>query len=471
MREHKAFINNEFITNGEWLEILNPTTLKLAGKVTALKEQDIDLAYQAARQAQKSWAAQPLLTRIAYINDFKNAMLANKVELATIMSEEIAKGLAESIAEVERTAEIIDFTIEEVKRLDPLAMTGEGMGAKNKLGVFDRVPKGVVCAISPFNYPINLSVAKIVPALLTGNTVVFKPATAGSLCGAYLANFALAANFPQGIFNVITGRGREIGDQITAHPEIDMISFTGSVGVGNRLRKHASTTDLVLELGGKDPALVLDDLNLEKYATEIVAGAFGYSGQRCTAIKRVLVSDKIAGQLVPLLKAKIEALSVGKPLDNANITPVIDEKSAEFIQGLIDDAKQAGATIVCGDRREKNLMWPTLVDHVTVDMRLAWEEPFGPVLPIIRLNDVADMIKVANQSNFGLQASVFCQDLSTAITVAKQIETGTVNLNARSQRGPDCFPFLGIKDSGEGVQGVREALLSMTRYRGIVFNY
>lgn len=471
MREHKAFINNEFITNGEWLEILNPTTLKLAGKVTALKEQDIDLAYQAARQAQKSWAAQPLLKRIAYINDFKNAMLANKVELATIMSEEIAKGLAESIAEVERTAEIIDFTIEEVKRLDPLAMTGEGMGAKNKLGVFDRVPKGVVCAISPFNYPINLSVAKIVPALLTGNTVVFKPATAGSLCGAYLANFALAANFPQGIFNLITGRGREIGDKITAHPEIDMISFTGSVGVGNRLRKHASTTDLVLELGGKDPALVLDDLNLEKYATEIVAGAFGYSGQRCTAIKRVLVSDKIAGQLVPLLKAKIEALSVGKPLDNANITPVIDEKSAEFIQGLIDEAKQAGATIVCGDRREKNLMWPTLVDHVTVDMRLAWEEPFGPVLPIIRLNDVADMIKVANQSNFGLQASVFCQDLSTAITVAKQIETGTVNLNARSQRGPDCFPFLGIKDSGEGVQGVREALLSMTRYRGIVFNY
>ncbi|ATX70727.1 NADP-dependent glyceraldehyde-3-phosphate dehydrogenase [Spiroplasma clarkii] len=471
MREYKAFINNEFIDNGEWLEIINPTTLKPAGKVTALKSEDINQAYQAARTAQTTWSALPLLKRIEYVNNFKKELLKNKEELATIMSEEVAKGYKEALGEVERTAEIIDYTIEEVKRLDPLAMTGEGMGATNKIGIFSRVPKGVVCAISPFNYPVNLAIAKIAPALLTGNTVVFKPATAGSLCGAFFAKLALAAAFPKGIFNVVTGRGREIGDLITANPEIDMISFTGSVGVGNQLRKNASTTDLVLELGGKDPALVLDNLQLEKYATEIIAGAFGYSGQRCTAIKRVLVSDAIADQLVPILKAKVEALTVGQPQDNANITPVIDEKSADFIQGLIDDAKKQGAKIICGDKRVKNLMWPTLVDGVSVKMRLAWEEPFGPVLPIIRVNSPAEMIKIANESNFGLQASVFCQDLSTAIVVAKQIQTGTVNINGRSQRGPDCFPFLGIKDSGEGVQGIREALLSMTRYQGIVINY
>ncbi|QEH62125.1 glyceraldehyde-3-phosphate dehydrogenase [Spiroplasma chinense] len=471
MREFKALINNELIDNGQWLEIIDPTTLQPAGRVTALSAQDIDNAYKAARASQKAWEEVELLKRMEYVKSFRNEIEKNKNEIAQIMSEEIAKGLKESLGEVERTIEIIDYTLEEAKRIDPLAMTGEGMGAKNKIGIFSRVAKGVILAISPFNYPINLAVAKIAPALVMGNTVVFKPATAGSLTGAFLGQLALNAKLPKGIFNVVTGRGREIGDIITSNKEIDMISFTGSVGIGNQIRKQGSSTDLVLELGGKDPALVLDDKNLEKYADEIIGGAFGYSGQRCTAIKRVLVSDEIADKLSPLLKARVEKLTVGKPSENANITPVIDLKSADFIQGLIDDAKEKGATILTGDKREQNLMWPTLIDNVTVDMKVAWEEPFGPVLPIIRINSVEEMIKIANESNFGLQASVFCQDISTAISVAKQIETGTVNINSKSQRGPDCFPFLGIKDSGEGVQGIREALLSMTRYKGLVINY
>lgn len=471
MRTHKAFINNEFIDNNEWLEIINPSSLKPAGRVTALKKEDINKAYLSARKAQKKWENLKLITRIEYVNKFKLELLKQKDIIAKIMSEEIAKSIKESKTEIERTAEIIDYTIEEVKRLNPLAMTGEGMGVENKIGVFSRVAKGVVCAIAPFNYPINLSIAKIIPALLTGNTVVFKPATAGSLCGAFLANLAIAAGFPEGIFNIVTGRGRDIGDFITAHPEINMISFTGSVGIGNHLKKTASTSDLVLELGGKDPALILDEYDLEKYATEIVSGAFGYSGQRCTAIKRVLVSDVIADKLVPILKQKVEQLSVGFPENNPDITPLVDINSINFIQELIDEAKFKKATIICGDKTQNNLMWPTLVDNVTVEMKLAWEEPFGPVLPIIRVNSVDEMINIANQSNFGLQASVFCQNISQALTVANQLETGTVNLNSRPQRGPDCFPFLGIKDSGVGVQGIRESLLSMTRYKGIVINY
>ncbi|AHI53138.1 NADP-dependent glyceraldehyde-3-phosphate dehydrogenase [Spiroplasma culicicola] len=471
MRTYKALINNQLIDNGQWLEIINPTTLEVAGKVTALTADDINKAYSVARSAQQNWEEVELLQRIEVLKRFRNEIEKNKEEIAQIMSEEIAKGLKESLAEVERTIEIIDYTFEEAKRIDPLAMTGEGMGAKNKIGVFSRVAKGVVLAISPFNYPFNLALAKIIPALVMGNTVVFKPATAGSLVGAFMANLAINADLPKGIFNIVTGRGREVGDIITSNPEINMISFTGSVGVGNQIRKMGSSTDLVLELGGKDPALVLDDLNLEKYASEIVAGAYGYSGQRCTAIKRVLVPNKIADKLIPLIKAKVEALTVGSPQENANITAVIDEKSADFIQGLIDDAKAQGAVILTGDKREKNLMWPTLIDNVTVDMRVAWEEPFGPVLPILRIDSVEEMIEIANKSQFGLQASVFCQDISTAINVAKKIQTGTININSKSQRGPDCFPFLGIKDSGEGVQGIRESLLSMTRYRGIVVNY
>ncbi len=471
MRIFKALIDNKLIDNGQWLEIINPTSLEVAGKVTALTPDDIKCAFNAARNSQAEWENTPLLTRISILKKFRDELEVNKMEIAQVISEEIAKGFKDSLTEVERTLEIIDYTFEEAKRMDPLAMTGEGMGAKNKIGIFSRVAKGVILAISPFNYPFNLALAKIIPALVMGNSVVFKPATAGSLVGAFMSELAIKANLPKGIFNVVTGRGRDIGDDITSNPEIDMISFTGSVNIGNQIRKMGSTTDLVLELGGKDPALVLDDLNLTKYADEIISGAFGYSGQRCTAIKRVLVNNKIADKLIPMLKERVDRLSVGKPSDNADITPVIDMKSANFILGLINDAKANGAKIITGDKSENNLLWPTLVDFVTPDMRLAWEEPFGPVLPIIRVDDLDEMISLTNKSEFGLQASIFCQDLSQSLNVAKRIKTGTVNLNGKSQRGPDCFPFLGIKNSGEGVQGIRESLLSMTRYKGIVINY
>ncbi len=471
MRQYNALINNKLIDNGQWLEIMNPATLKVAGKVSALNAKDINEAFSVARKSQKNWEETKLLERISVLKKFRDLIDQNKQEISKIISEEIAKNLKESLAEVVRTIEIIDYTFEEAKRIEPSAFTGEGMGAQNKLGIFSRVAKGVVLAISPFNYPFNLALAKIIPALVMGNTVVFKPATAGSLVGTFLSKLVIEANLPKGIFNIVTGRGREIGDIITSNPEIDMISFTGSVGVGNQIRKNGSTTDLVLELGGKDPALVLDDLQLDKYCEEIINGAFGYSGQRCTAVKRVLVSNKIADKLVPLLKNKLESLSVGMPKDNAFITPVIDEKSADFIQTLIDDAKQKGAKIITGDKRTKNLMWPTLIDKVSLDMKVAWEEPFGPVLPIIRIDSIEEMIEVSNNSQFGLQASIFCQDISKAISTAKKIKTGTVNINSRPQRGPDSFPFLGIKDSGEGVQGIRESLLSMTRYMGLVINY
>ncbi|ALD66695.1 NADP-dependent glyceraldehyde-3-phosphate dehydrogenase [Spiroplasma cantharicola] len=471
MRQYNALINNKLIDNGQWLEIINPATLTVAGKVSALSAKDINDAFKVARKAQKAWEEKTLLDRINALKKFRDLIDQNKQEISKIISEEIAKNLKESLAEVVRTIEIIDYTFEEAKRIEPSAFTGEGMGAQNKIGIFSRVAKGVVLAISPFNYPFNLALAKIIPALVMGNTVVFKPATAGSLVGTFLSKLVIESNLPKGIFNIVTGRGREIGDIITSNPEIDMISFTGSVGIGNQIRKNGSTTDLVLELGGKDPALVLDDLNLDKYCDEIINGAFGYSGQRCTAVKRVLVSNKIADKLVPLLKAKLESLSVGMPKDNAFITPVIDEKSADFIQTLIDDAKEKGAKIVTGDKRKKNLMWPTLIDNVTLDMKVAWEEPFGPVLPIIRIDSIEEMIEISNNSQFGLQASIFCQDISKAIQTAKKIKTGTVNINSKPSRGPDSFPFLGIKDSGEGVQGIRESLLSMTRYMGLVINY
>lgn len=469
MYNFEAIINNEFITTEKKVEIINPDGLKVIGTVSALNGEQINAAFQAARKAQKSWEQQTLSQRITILQNWAKIIEQNQEQIAQVMMEEIGKGYKDALTEVVRTLEYMQTTFDLAQQMvdNPLIYD---LPALKKHATFDRVAKGVGLAIAPFNYPFNLAMSKIAPALVMGNTIVFKPATNGSLVGSLLGKLAVVANLPAGIFNVVTGRGREIGDIISQNPEIDFISFTGSVEVGHHLMKISSSKDLVLELGGKDPAIILDNTNLDKVANEIVNGGLSYSGQRCTAIKRVLTTNAIADELGPILKAKIEALTVGHPVDNAFITPIIDMKAADFVWDLIQDAKKAGATIITGDKKEANLIYPTLVDHVTVDMKLAWEEPFGPVIPIIRLDSVEEMIKVANASDFGLQASIFSSDIDLALKVAKQIEVGTININSKSQRGPDIFPFLGIKNSGHGVQGIEQTLLSVTRYRGIVIN-
>ncbi|ATG97495.1 NADP-dependent glyceraldehyde-3-phosphate dehydrogenase [Mesoplasma lactucae] len=471
MYKFDAVINNKFIEGKERLNILDPTTLQTGGTVAALDEQDIDNAFLAARAAFPAWRDLTLIQRINYLTKWNELIAKNREEIAKIMTIEVAKNYKDALTEVDRTVEYITYTLEEAKRLEPMAFTGAGYDVQNKYAIYERLPKGVGLAISPFNYPINLAMSKIAPDLVMGNTVVFKPATAGSMTGSMLGKLAVEAGLPAGIFNVVTGRGSVIGDIITQNKELDFISFTGSVDVGHHILEIASTKDVILELGGKDPVLVLDDKNLDFYSDQIISGAFSYSGQRCTAIKRVLTTNAIADKLVPLLKERIEKLTVGKPMDNADITPVISPKAADFVQSLIDGAIKDGATVVIGNKRDNNLMAPTLMDHVSLKSDLAWEEPFGPVLPIIRNDDINELIKIANESVYGLQAAVFSQDIDLAITVAKQLETGTANINGKTQRGPDSFPFMGIKDSGFGVQGIHETLLSCTRLKGIVINY
>lgn len=471
MKTYPALINGELIQSEQRLEIMNPTTHATAGTVPALTKSQIDHAFTSARRAQKKWAALLLTQRIADLKRWRDLIATHESQFVSLMAAEIAKPLQDGESEVRRSLEYFDYTLEAAKHLTSEAMNGEAFGLQKKMAVFERVPKGVGLAIAPFNYPLNLALSKIIPALVMGNTVVFKPATAGSLTGSLLGQLAFKAKLPAGVFNVATGKGREIGDYLLTNENLDFISFTGSTAVGTNLLQIASTKDVVLELGGKDPALVLDDGNLEHYASEIIGGAFNYSGQRCTAIKRVITTDAIANRLVPILKTKVSQLTVGSPLKHNVITPLISDQAADFVFGLIENALKQGAQIVIGGERKQNLIYPTLVDYVTPQMRLAYEEPFGPVLPVIRVANVEAMINEANNSPYGLQAAVFGQNISQSITVARQLAVGTVNINGKTQRGPDSFPFLGIKGSGLGVQGIKETLLSTTRYRGLVINY
>ena len=437
-----------------------------------MTQAEVDEAMKAARAALPAWRALSAVERAAYLHKTAAILERDKEEIGTILAKEVAKGIKAAIGEVVRTADLIRYAAEEGLRITGQAMEGGGfeVASKNKLAVVRREPVGVVLAIAPFNYPVNLSASKIAPALIAGNVVMFKPPTQGSISGLLLAKAFEEAGIPAGVFNTITGRGSEIGDYIIEHKEVNFINFTGSTPIGERIGRLAGMRPIMLELGGKDAALVLEDADLEHAAQQIVAGAFSYSGQRCTAIKRVIVIESVADTLAALLQAEVTKLTVGDPFDNADITPVIDNASADFIWGLIDDAQEKGAQALTPIKREGNLLWPVLFDQVTKDMKVAWEEPFGPVLPIIRVASVEEAIAFANESEFGLQSSVFTNDFKKAFEIAEKLEVGTVHINNKTQRGPDNFPFLGVKGSGAGVQGIKYSIEAMTNVKSIVFD-
>ncbi|HEU6729061.1 TPA: NADP-dependent glyceraldehyde-3-phosphate dehydrogenase [Streptococcus pneumoniae] len=472
MTRYQNLVNGKWKSSEQEITIYSPINQEELGTVPAMTQTEADEAMQAARAALPAWRALSAVERAAYLHKTAAILERDKEEIGTILAKEVAKGIKAAIGEVVRTAGLIRYAAEEGLRITGQAMEGGGFEAasKNKLAVVRREPVGIVLAIAPFNYPVNLSASKIAPALIAGNVVMFKPPTQGSISGLLLAKAFEEAGIPAGVFNTITGRGSEIGDYIIEHKEVNFINFTGSTPIGERIGRLAGMRPIMLELGGKDAALVLEDADLEHAAKQIVAGAFSYSGQRCTAIKRVIVLESVADKLATLLQEEVSKLTVGDPFDNADITPVIDNASADFIWGLIEDAQEKEAQALTPIKREGNLLWPVLFDQVTKDMKVAWEEPFGPVLPIIRVASVEEAIAFANESEFGLQSSVFTNDFKKAFAIAEKLEVGTVHINNKTQRGPDNFPFLGVKGSGAGVQGIKYSIEAMTNVKSIVFD-
>lgn len=468
MTRYQNLVNGKWKSSEQEITIYSPINQEELGTVPAMTQTEADEAMQAARAALPAWRALSAVERAAYLHKTAAILERDKEEIGTILAKEVAKGIKAAIGEVVRTADLIRYGL----RITGQAMEGGGFEAasKNKLAVVRREPVGIVLAIAPFNYPVNLSASKIAPALIAGNVVMFKPPTQGSISGLLLAKAFEEAGIPAGVFNTITGRGSEIGDYIIEHKEVNFINFTGSTPIGERIGRLAGMRPIMLELGGKDAALVLEDADLEHAAKQIVAGAFSYSGQRCTAIKRVIVLESVADKLATLLQEEVSKLTVGDPFDNADITPVIDNASADFIWGLIEDAQEKEAQALTPIKREGNLLWPVLFDQVTKDMKVAWEEPFGPVLPIIRVASVEEAIAFANESEFGLQSSVFTNDFKKAFEIAEKLEVGTVHINNKTQRGPDNFPFLGVKGSGAGVQGIKYSIEAMTNVKSIVFD-
>lgn len=473
MKNYPILINGSLIDSSEKITINSPINNQPFATIPYIDEEIlINSSMQSAHNAFKQWASTSFEYRKELLLKFKKLVLENIDELSNILVNEISKSYKDSKVEIERTIEYLDETIEQYENIirNPMIIDESQHKIKGKVGKFIREPLGVVLAISPFNYPFNLLLAKLVPALISGNTVVYKPATQGSIIGAKVSQLFYEAGFPEGVVNCVVGKGSKIGDLLITHKLVNMISFTGSARVGNHISEVCHKIPLVLEMGGKDPAIILDDADLELAANEIVKGGLSYNGQRCTAIKRVFVTTQNHNKLVELVVEKVKNLTVGDPFENKFITPLISVSSANYVMDLVNEAINKGAKSCLEIKHQDNLLWPMIIDNVTTDMRLAWEEPFGPVIPIIEFNTIDEVIKYCNESEYGLQASIFTNNIEQAESIALQLECGTVNINRSSSRGPDIFPFSGVKNSGFGTQGIIDAILSMTRIKGIIFN-
>ena len=459
-------------SSGKTIEIKNPYNDELVGYIQACNKEEVNKIVEISRENIECWIETPLNKRVEILRKSAKLIREWAEPLGQILMKEIGKPIKSAISEVFRTADIFESTADFASTLGGETIMGDAFEGftREKISMTYRVPLGVVLCIGPFNYPFNLTGSKIAPALVAGNSVILKPPTQGAITPLHYGIILEEAGIPPGVFNIITGRGSEIGDYLTEHQGIDMIAFTGSSETGRSLAKTAGMKPLLLELGGKDAAIVLDDADLELTVNSIISGAFSFSGQRCTAVKRVLPMPKIAEKLIDRVVEETLKLSVGDPKENNTIGPLISSKQCDYIQGLIDDALEKSALLRCGNRRDGNILWPTVLDNVTTEMRIAWEEPFGPVLPIIRINSAEEGIRISNQSEYGLQGMIFTENIDLAFNIAQELDVGTVQINGKSSRGPDHFPFMGTKSSGLGTQGIKYSIEAMSRPKAIVMN-
>lgn len=472
--EFKYYVSGNWkkSSSGKTISILNPYNNEVVGKVQDCSFEEVNEVLTVANENRECWEEKTHRERAEVLMKAANIMREWSNSLGFIMMKEIGKPLKSSVSEITRTAEYFEATAEAGLQQEGKAIFGDSFKgfSRDKMSMTYKVPLGVILCIGPFNYPFNLTGSKIAPALIAGNTVVVKPPSQGAITPLFFGLILEKAGVPPGVFNIITGRGSEIGDYLVQHPLVSMVGFTGSSETGKHIASVAGMKPLLLELGGKDAAIVLNDANLELTANAIVSGAFSYSGQRCTAVKRVIPMPGIADKLIALVKEKTLNLSIGDPEKNSTIGPLINSKQCNYVQGLIDDAVGKGATLLCENKREDNIMWPTLLDNVTTDMRIAWEEPFGPVLPFIRVKSAEEAIRISNESEYGLQGMIFTENLDLAFNIAQELEVGTIQINGKSERGPDHFPFLGTKSSGLGTQGIKYSIDAMSRPKVIVLN-
>ena len=464
-------IGGKKVSGEDFEDVINPYNGEVIDRIPIAHTQMAQLAIDAANDAKDSLVEMSAFKVSNKLFNVVDKLKKKKEEFAKLLTLEVGKPINESLVELDRSIETLKLAAEEAKRIYGESVPLDaGLNGKGFFAFTQKLPLGVVAAITPFNYPLNLTIHKIAPAIACKNTVIIKPPTEAPLTVMKFAEL-LNEEFPDGVVNTVTGYGSEIGDYLVCSAEVDKISFTGSVTTGMMISQKAGMKKMTLELGGNDPMVVLKDGDIDKAVKGVINGAFLNAGQVCMGVKRIIVEDEIADEFAQKLVSQTEKLVMGNPLDKTTtLGTLISEKAAIQVEETVNNAVSDGAQILTGGNRNGAFYDATVVDNVKTDMDLVVRETFGPVAPIIRVNSVDEAIEVANDTEYGLQAGVFTSDYANAMRCACEIEAGTVFVNKQSTFRTDNMPFGGFKNSGVGKEGIKYAVEEMTKTKLIGLN-
>ncbi len=466
-----SFVPGQRVPDQGRFDLVRPEDGAVIGQIAEAGEAGVAVAVASARATFTQQRSQPLHKRIQWLRDGAAALAAHAEEVAALISEDVGKPLRPARFETQRG---VDFMLAcaaaaetlPAGEMPPLDAAAAGNGL---LGFARRVPYGVVAAITPFNAPVNLLVQKLAPAIAAGNTVVAKPAPAGTRTALRLAEILLAAGWPEGLFNVVTG-DRISAAALAAHPDVRAVSFTGGTAAGEALARAAGAKKFLAELGSNAANIVLADADLVAAASKIARAAFEASGQQCISAQRVLVDRAVLERFVPLFIAAVQELRVGKVADVAtDIGPMVSLAAANRVMAMVQDAEAQGARLLLAPTQQGALLSPAILQDVPAAARLWREEAFGPVVALVAFDGVDEALALANDSPFGLQGALFTNNLSHAFRFSDEFEVGSLWVNEASRFRLDMYPFGGVKQSGIGREGVRYAIeeLSQIKFTGI----
>jgi len=468
----KMYVGTEWVDKPKTIPVINPYDGSQIDTVPKADADDIERALATAVRGARAMRKLTGYQRYQILHKAADLMAQHADDLARTITLEEGKIIGEARFEVTRATEIINLSAEEAKRLYAEVIPLDGAPATvNKFGFTVRVPCGVVVGISPFNFPLHLVCHKVGPALAAGNSVILKPATDTPLSGLKLVKILLEAGTPPEAIQCLTGAGSEVGEALCRDPRVRKITFTGSRDVGERICQVAGLKKVTMELGSNSPLIVMPDADLEKVASAVAATGYSNAGQVCISLQRVLPLKGIYNDFLNALKPKVAALATGNPLDEqTKVGPMVRERDAERVEDWVKEAVKGGAKLVTGGERRGAIYAPTVLADVKPEMRVSKSELFGPAVAVTPVGTIDEAIAMANDTNYGLSAGIFTQNIDWAMKFVHEVESGNLHINWGPQWRADLMPYGGLKESGFGKEGPKYAVQEMTETKMVVIH-
>jgi len=470
--EKKFYVNGEWKTTENVAELYSPYTKEIIAYIPQATRSEVEDVIEIASSAREEMEKLAAYERASILEDIAQLFKENRVKAAEIISLEAAKPMKFALAEIDRTIETYKFAAEEAKRLtgEMIPMDAAKNGV-NRFGYTIEQPLGVIGAITPFNFPQNLVAHKVGPAIAAGNTIVLKPASQTPLSALFLAQLIDQTALPKGAFNVVTGSGRTVGDALVESDKVKMITFTGSPAVGIGIREKAGLKKVALELGSNAGLIIDRGVDLAQIVPKCVTGAFSNQGQVCISLQRIYVLDELFDSFVTEFADATKKLIIGNPLDeNTDVSAMIHPVEQERALNWVEEAIENGAEVIVGGKVEDGVFMPTILTNVASNLKVSCQEVFAPIVVVNRVASIEEGIDAINDSNYGLQAGIFTNDIQTAFKASKKLEVGGVIINDIPTYRVDQMPYGGVKESGTGKEGLKYAIHEMTETKLVVWN-